>query len=62
MVTKFPVCDYCVEAVEDDAMGADFTEDEIQQIATTMGYMMPDHLCDSVESDGEIKCSCLCKK
>lgn len=60
MITKIPVCDYCVEAVEDDAMGADFDSVEVEQIAQTMGYMLADHLCSSIEDN--IKCSCLCKK
>jgi len=62
MVTKIRVCDYCVESVEEDAMGLDFDSVEVEEIAQTMGYMLPDHLCDSTESNGEIKCSCLCKR
>ena len=42
MVTKIRVCDYCVESVEEDAMGLDFDSVEVEEIAQTMGYMLPD--------------------
>ena len=59
MKTTIPVCDYCIEAIEDEYF-SDADMAEIEDVAHSMGDMLPDHLCSTVEDN--IKCSCLCKK
>jgi len=50
------VCDSCIEALGDD--GA--PEGLESSMAIELGYMVGDHLCDEIESDGEIICRCSC--
>jgi hypothetical protein len=52
------VCDLCVEAIEEDSAGFGLSRREIVQIAIEHGYMLPDHRCDRIESNGEIPCEC----
>ncbi|KKM88669.1 hypothetical protein LCGC14_1256400 [marine sediment metagenome] len=51
-------CESCVEAVIDD--GAD--EDIAEEALDLMGEDIADHLCDEIETQGEVECSCPCKR
>jgi hypothetical protein len=55
-VKKVEVCDSCREAFAEEGAG-DFIEEVL-----FMGADIADHCCDAVESDGEIPCSCPCKR
>ena len=47
----------CCDVAYDDGI----TEwDEQQMIMRELGSELADHLCDQRESDGEIRCACLC--
>jgi hypothetical protein len=50
------VCDSCIEALEEE--GA--PEGAEAQMAVEMGADIADHLCDEIESDGDIRCTCAC--
>ncbi|KKL11465.1 hypothetical protein LCGC14_2545510, partial [marine sediment metagenome] len=50
-------CESCLEAVIDD--GAD--EDIAEECLELMGEDIADHLCDEVETGGEVQCGCPCK-
>ncbi len=53
MATK--VCDSCIDAFEDEG----FPMDEFDNSAgADIGFMLPDHLCEQIESSGYTKCSC----
>jgi hypothetical protein len=55
------VCDTCVESAEEDgAWGMD--DGDIATILRDMGSEISDHLCDEIETDGEAKCGCSCKR
>ena len=46
-------CDSCIDAGESEAFGIDGS-----LILSTMSELLPDHLCDAIETDGEIECDC----
>ena len=47
-------CDSCIDAAaEEEAFGIDGS-----LILASMSELLPDHLCDAIETDGEIKCAC----
>ena len=50
------VCDSCYMAGQEEGAG-----DDGDDIMSQIGWMMPDHLCDQVETDGEIQCRCGCR-
>lgn len=50
------ICDSCRMAFEDE--GCD--EDMLAVGALDLGADIPDHICDSTETDGEVECSCPC--
>ena len=50
------ICDTCLESVAEE-----FDSDDMLSVTVliqTMGEDLPDHLCDRVETNGEIDCSC----
>ncbi len=51
-------CESCLEAVMDE--GAD--EDIAAECLDLMGEDIADHLCDEIETDGEVVCRCPCKR
>jgi len=51
------VCDSCCDVAYDDGITG---WDEQQMIMRELGNELADHLCDQRESDGEIRCACLC--
>ena len=51
------VCDSCCDVAYDDGI-TDWQEQ--QMIMRELGSELADHLCDQRESDGEIRCACLC--
>lgn len=48
-------CESCLEAAEEEG-AAGFEEEALE----LMGEDIADHLCDEIETDGEIVCSCPC--
>jgi hypothetical protein len=50
------VCESCIMAAEDEGV----PEGEEESTMRNMGYMVGDHLCDQIESDGDIQCRCSC--
>jgi hypothetical protein len=54
------VCDDCLNAVYDEIGSSDVSQAEI---AIQVGDMLPDHICDEVEHNGEYsQCACSCKR
>jgi hypothetical protein len=51
------ICDLCSDAAVDDGVPGDIAG----ELMMMMGDDFADHLCDEIETDGEIKCSCPCK-
>ena len=50
------ICDTFLESVAEEFDSDDMLS--VQLLIQEMGADLPDHLCDRVESDGEIDCSC----
>jgi uncharacterized Zn finger protein len=50
------ICDTCLESVAEEFGSEDMLA--VQLLIQEMGADLPDHLCDRVETDGEIDCSC----
>ncbi len=50
------VCDTCLTAAHDDGAAPDIQA----TICREFGSDISDHCCDETETDGEIKCACLC--
>ena len=50
------ICDTCLESVAEEFDSDDMLS--VQLLIQEMGADLPDHLCDRVESDGEMDCSC----
>ena len=53
-----PVCDSCLTVAYDH--GVYGLEDQ-EEFMRMLGADVEDHLCDEVETDGEIKCGCPCR-
>jgi hypothetical protein len=51
-----PICDTCLESVAEEFGSDDMLS--VHLLIQEMGADLPDHLCDRVESNGEIDCSC----
>ena len=50
------VCETCIEALEEEGC----PEGEEARMAMDMGADIADHLCDQIESGGEVRCRCAC--
>jgi len=50
------VCESCIAAAEEEGV----PEGEEDTIMRDMGGEIADHLCDQIESDGDIQCACAC--
>ena len=50
------ICESCIEAATEEGAGG-FEEEALM----LMGDDIADHLCDEIETDGEVRCSCPCK-
>ena len=50
------ICDSCTMAAEEDGV-PDLVSDAVM---IALGADMADHLCDEIESGGDIRCSCAC--
>jgi hypothetical protein len=50
------ICESCLDSIRDDSMGI-LNESDLDQAAVEMGYMLPDHTCDSIESGDACECS-----
>ena len=61
-----PVCESCLDAADEtEFSGATafmLDEDEKILIMREFGNEVADHLCDEIESDGDIRCGCGCKR
>lgn len=53
------VCDSCMDSGTDEEVWG-LNEDDIAEILGELGGVMGDHLCDEIETDGEIRCGCAC--
>jgi len=51
------ICDSCYDAAYDEGM----PDGEEFEILSAIGGEISDHLCDEIESDGDIECRCSCK-
>ena len=51
-----PVCDSCTNAAHDEGAGA-----IAELLMLELGADMADHLCDEVETGGQIVCGCACR-
>lgn len=49
------LCESCREAFEEEGADEDMIDDLIE-----LGSEIADHLCDEIESDGDIRCICSC--
>ena len=54
---KHPICDSWDMAAYDAGMGR---EPLMEDIMAELGDEFADHLCDEIETDGEISCGCGC--
>ena len=52
----YPICDSCFMVAED--VGVPPGEEE--RVMMSLGGEVADHLCDQIESNGDIKCACSC--
>ena len=50
------ICDTCLESVAEEFASNDMLS--VQLLIQEMGADLPDHLCDRVETNGELECSC----
>lgn len=50
------ICDSCRQAFYDEGADAGMLELGLLD----MGADIPDHICDSTETDGEVECCCPC--
>jgi hypothetical protein len=50
------VCESCIEAIEEEGV----PEGTEATMAVDMGADIADHLCDQLESNGDIQCACAC--
>ena len=50
------ICETCLESVAEEFGSDDMLS--ITLLIDAMGADLPDHLCDRVESNGEVECSC----
>lgn len=60
MVQEDDVCESCCKEAYDNAYTT-ITDEETVSFAQSFGYLLPDHLCDSVD-DSTINCACSCRK
>ena len=50
------VCESCLMIAEEEGV----PEGEESMVMREMGGELADHLCDQIESDGDIQCACAC--
>ena len=50
------ICDTCLESVAEEFDSNDMLS--VQLLIQEMRADLPDHLCDRVETNGELECSC----
>ena len=53
-IERDPICESCAEVELDCA-------EDIEAVLRDYGNEVEDHLCDEIESDGDIRCGCECK-
>lgn len=51
-------CDSCIDAVYDDGGGAFGLTDADVAAILREGWLLVDHLCDRIESGGDVYCKC----
>ena len=51
-----PICESCLDSVSEEFGSNDIVA--ITMLIQSMGEDLPDHLCDKVESNGNIECGC----
>ena len=55
-MSNVAICDTCTDAALDEGV----PDDEVSLVMRELGGDLADHLCDQIESDGDIRCSCGC--
>ena len=56
------ICELCQDAAEPYGdLANELCAEEVALILQDFGNKIADHLCDEIESDGEIECACECK-
>jgi len=53
-------CDSCMDVGSEEAGNWGLNEDDIAEVLSELGGDIADHLCDEIETDGEIRCGCGC--
>lgn len=60
MADQRQVCDDCLNCAYDNAP---VSNHELQiRTATQLGDILEDHLCEEIETNGETRCDCACKR
>jgi hypothetical protein len=59
---KDSVCDSCMDSSTEEMDIPLLTTEDIEEILSELGGVIGDHLCDELESDGEIRCGCGCHR
>jgi hypothetical protein len=54
------ICESCLEAADEEVSPDISSVREMTQFLVDMGADIADHLCDQIESDGDIQCVCAC--
>ena len=54
------VCESCLEAADEEVSPDISSVREMSSFMVDMGADIADHLCDQIESNGEIRCACAC--
>ncbi len=54
-------CDSCYDAASEEGTGYGLDSDDLQELMGVFGDELADHLCDEIETEGEIRCGCDCK-
>ena len=53
-------CDGCMEAMEEEAKGFGFDDEDMMEALASLGGDIADHICDRME-EPSIKCNCGCQ-
>lgn len=54
------VCESCLEVADEEVAPDISSVREMSSLMIDMGAELADHLCDQIESDGDIQCACAC--
>lgn len=60
-IERDPICESCAEVELDFDPSTELCAEDIEAVLRDYGNEVEDHLCDEIESDGDIRCGCECK-